>query len=134
MIVGKFFHLRRDKANAFRHGVPNDQGNPFYRVTATGRSRCRQCGKKIAAGERCYSGEYDFSGSGTWTSSKCYLHDQDCGYDCGYDFESPPLRMCPETHRPHRYTWNEEYDGGDASNPTYNCKDCGEPAPEGWTP
>lgn len=43
-------------------------------------------------------------------------------------------QLCPETSRPHRLSWDEEYDAGDNSTPTYNCEDCGEFAPEGWAP
>lgn len=31
------------------------EGNGFARVIATGRARCRQCGKKIPKGERCFT-------------------------------------------------------------------------------
>lgn len=34
----------------------------------------------------------------------------------------------------HRFSWDEEYDGGPTPDPTYNCEECGELAPEGWTP
>ena len=41
---------------------------------------------------------------------------------------------CPETGKPHRFTWDEEYDFGLSGSKTYNCEDCGALAPAGWQP
>jgi hypothetical protein len=58
----------------YRAGGCNEQGNTFSKTWASGRATCRCCGKKITKGEICLEGYHDFTGSGSWTSVKCYIH------------------------------------------------------------
>lgn len=65
-------------ADELRKGGYTEQGSAFERTTATGRSTCRACGKKIAKGEECLAGFYDFVGCGSRTATKCCIHLESC--------------------------------------------------------
>jgi len=58
---------------------PTILGSPFVQYgnteikTATGRSRSRIDGSKIAKGEEVLAFVYDFGGSGSWTASPCQI-------------------------------------------------------------
>lgn len=54
-----------------------DEGVAFLKL-ATGRSRCRCCGEKIAKGTRAIHFNYDFVGCGSWTISSCWIHAEEC--------------------------------------------------------
>lgn len=53
--------------------------------------------------------------------------------DCTLTTVARPL-MCPETGKFHEFTHDEEYDAGSGGAKTFNCENCGEPAPEGFKP
>ncbi len=72
--------LSQSRADEYRAGGSNEQGNRFERATASGRARCRQCAQKIAKGEPALVGYHDFNGHGSYTAVRCWLH-----------LECPPL-------------------------------------------
>jgi hypothetical protein len=47
-------------------------------VVATGRAKCRACGKKIAKGERCLRFAWDFHACGSFTAQTVHMHEQEC--------------------------------------------------------
>lgn len=71
--------LRPDRAESFRNGGMNEQGNGFEQAVATGRACCRSCGEKIPKGHTALVGYYDFTGNyGSWTSVRIWLHPHAC--------------------------------------------------------
>jgi hypothetical protein len=43
-------------------------------VIATGRAKCRCCGKKIFKAEKCWRFYWDFTGNGSRSASPAYIH------------------------------------------------------------
>lgn len=67
---------KRSQKENYPRGWGIDEGNCYdiEEETATGRAVCRLCGEKIKKGERCWSFGFDFSGYGSYTTQKVYIH------------------------------------------------------------
>lgn len=60
------------EAATFRNGL-DGLGRPTVRQAATGLAKCRVCGEKIAKGEECVAGDFDFYGNPK-QPTRCYVH------------------------------------------------------------
>lgn len=69
------------KAANIREKFANN-GSPEYGVIeekiGTGRATCRECGNKIAKGEKSLQFCYDFTGCGSWTVVEVQIHLKPC--------------------------------------------------------
>lgn len=77
--MGTVLLLPKHKAQSFRNGGLNEQGNGFELATATGKATCRCCGELITKGTTALTGYYDFTCNyGSWTSQKIWFHPHAC--------------------------------------------------------